>query len=502
MLKFKSAMIALAILFFATTAQAQNFTEAGADEIKTEIQSWLDQQIALATPHKTTGAVVTGDHIETTGALTVTPEEGYYAAKLPFITLRLADGERFDIGQIALNIIPDEDNNLWRVTMALPKTMSLFDAAEEPQLKLTLGQQHFGGLWDPSRHIYIRYDGDYHDLKIERQDPSQVSSIGRVQMMQNLQPAAEMVDLYSGPMNASFSDINLALPSIGRLKIESLSTENLYHQVPLFDSNNFQKQLLEAQTTPAAELSKIFTSFSGLLDLLPASIASNLGIRNLEFTGTDDFAGQHFTMSGFSFMLDADHLKSDAARVSLSYSIDDFEVTGFEESQRDYLPSSGQVSLDISNLALQSIIPQFDNSGDTPSEGDPELSDMNIPQLLAEHGVTISLDGTRLHSEKMDTNIYGTLRGTPDAANLFTGNIRIGVRGLDQATLDLQRMIKADPDNKDFLQQLFLASTVAQGLGQPGPDGMIRFYDFEFLEDGQVTLNGLNFTDLINSQAH
>lgn len=515
----KSVMIAFAILFLSTTAHAQEFTADGAAKIKAELQGWLDRKIDLM--NLDTTATAEEDQaptkmITTSGDLTVTPEDSYYAAKLPFITFNFKEGGRFELGQIAMNIIPAEDD-LWRTTLALPKTMDFIGVDGDTTSTISLGQQRFSGVWHTAQEIFVRYEADYHDINIDGNDKYGMTTIDRIHMLQDFRPVEGAENLYSGPSNLEISDIDFATSGENKIKahIESLTSDNEYSEYHLFDSRAYDEKLLQlSQNEEDDPAFVVWSSMIDFFDFIPKAFTGDLIAKDIHLS-REGIEGDRkkITLDRFVFDSYGQDMKSDNAETGLLYAIENLQTEGFSELLASYLPTKAKVDVKITQLALDSVAKFIEESLQSYAQETPDMTEEEkrdqletklraIPALLADNGITIDLNSSRVESAKVQTEISGGFSGNADAKYLLVGDLTLKINGMEQASLDIHRAIQGKMGNPALLQNMFLGMTVVQGLGQPAEDGEGLIYKFELLENGEILVNTLNFKDMLNTKLH
>ena len=69
------------------------------------------------------------------------------------------------------------------------------------------------------------------------------------------------------------------------------------------------------------------------------------------------------------------------------------------------------------------------------------------------------------------------------------------VDGLANAMADIQRQIQLNRGDLQQNQMAFQFLTVFQAMGKP--DGTARVYEIEFVPTGEILLNGVNFSSML-----
>ncbi|MCB1529974.1 MAG: hypothetical protein H6853_08865 [Rhodospirillales bacterium] len=167
MLRTLLFLTAFCILASGNARAAVPIDEAGAENIRTIVQTLLDRQKAVRE--------LSGGALETKGVLTVEMARTYYAITLPHITLVDPAGRRAEIGMIALNATPAGQEGKWRLSIALPTPMTWFDTEGNLSMRVHLGAQQLSGVWDEALETFSTLHAAYGNIKISSRDKTAVT---------------------------------------------------------------------------------------------------------------------------------------------------------------------------------------------------------------------------------------------------------------------------------------------------------------------------------------
>jgi hypothetical protein len=505
------------ILGTASTGQAQEFTQAGADEVKAELQDWLERQLAIATIYIDDENAL---GLKTSGEVTVTPENGYYAAKLPFVSYDLGKTGRFDIGQIAANIIPAPDNK-WRITVSYPKTMDFYDPDGSALFTVNIGKQRFGGVWDVEKNVYIRYEGAYEDITV-RDTLKRFGGlkIGDIRLMQDFQPTVKNPELYSGPMNFEVSDISLDMSRIDsekeeylRMNIGKMYSKNDYQDMELIDMKSFEKDMQKFIENPEENMSSYFSGLGGVFGAMPNSGTSVLQTQDVSFQFKGKGQDIDVKMDKFVTDVSMDGLKTDVGAFGFAYEFQGLTVSGVPEMYKKYLPEHIVLDVNFDNIPMKklgeliqaSMTQAFDSeSGKTPEQRQQMLmiTMMSLPQLLTEQGTVMTIEKTKYASSTLQTHLSGHVRADAAAVKMAVGEFVLKMVGLDTTIQAIQTTMNENPEMAQKLQGALMGLTMAQSMGQLEQDGKTRTYKFELTADGKMMLNGTDMQGLMGARAH
>ena len=501
--------ILLSLTFAAHSAYAQSFTQDGADTIKTELQNWLNRQIDLMSLGQAGAPLISSD-----GALTVTPENGYYAAKFPFISYDVEGLGRFEIGQIAANIIPGADNT-WRITVSFPKTMDIFDKNGSPIAQISLGKQKFGGLWDVTRNTYIKYQGAYENITVKDiGEEFGTFRIGNVNILQNFNPIAPGSDRYNGPFNFSINDTEIQLkgPYKTQISVNRIVSENHYEDIKLIDSKTFETELNAFTKNPENGFDNYFKAMIGLFDAMPNKSTGHVTFEGITIKGQDVLGDTGFNAQSITLTANSDQFKSDQAEFDMEYALNGLSIHGLPETYAPFVPSDAKFDIKMSNLPLQSLLnlmetsltQAFDNENtQTPEQRRQmlQLTFLSLPKLLSDHGTQLSINDTRIIMPALQTALQGKIQADANAAKQAIGQFTLSITDLAN-TISILQQAASQPSALPQIQQALFGLRLAQGFGQLEADGQTYKYDFELNAEGQMLLNGQPLGGILGSQGH
>lgn len=205
--------LAFLALFFAVPAHAGTAsTDARAQVLKGQLEGFLETQKKIATRH--------GCKLETGGDITVEKAGSYYALTLPHITYTDAVGIRSEIGMIAVNAIPEGNDN-WKVSIAMPTPINSFNKQGTAQFKTDIGTQNANGVWNERLGHFTSLNATYGNLRFHDVMDNDTLTIANAVFTSAL--TEKDTDVFTGTAKATFDNIsfqdtearfNAALPRI------------------------------------------------------------------------------------------------------------------------------------------------------------------------------------------------------------------------------------------------------------------------------------------------
>ncbi len=512
--------LGLAVVLTCSTsalAQAQQFTQDGAMEVKAELSEWIDRQInllSMAGDQSTAG-------LKKNGEVTVTPEASYYAAKLPKLTYDLGESGRFEIGQIAANIIPDASGQTWRITVSYPKEMTYFDGTGNALAVVTIGAQRFGGVWDVDKNTYIKYEGAYENIEI-RDTLKNIggAKINNVKFVQNLEPSPGKPGLYSGPMNFEINGVTVKMDdpkNQGMLSMafDRIIANNDYEDMEIMDTKSMEEKLQAFTKDPEGNMDSYMDSMTEMMAALPNNSDSTAFVEGFDFAFKNPKRNQDmkFSIDRLGLESDMQNIKTNNAGLGFAYIFEGLDVEGIPAESRDFVPSNMTFDIRFDNLPAiklaeltEATMKQSLDQGSTKTPQQRKQMMMivmqSLPQLLTEHGTKITMNKTKVDMPIMNTQIRANFSADSSAALKTVGTLMMSITGLDQAIAAMQGMGQSNPNMQGMAQQAMMGLSMFQMMGQMEADGKTRTYNFEVTPDGKTLLNGTDLKQMMGGRQH
>ncbi|GEM_PF-4600478 len=507
--------------FIASSAFAQTFTPEGAENIKAEIDKWLELQVKLMemSSYDEETEIRTFNPVTLEGDTTVSAADGYYEAKLPFITFAMSDERRIEIGQIAINIVPEDDNPaLWNMTMAMPKNMPVINQVGQSVGAINIGGQRFKGRLDTDRDIFLQYEMAYQDIQGEETDNGIKSmlKIKSLNAQQDLRSMVDNPDLYNGPITFEATGIEGSQGGKDGIKVSiaKIDGATVYAQIPLFNAEEFQNKILQYNdnTSEMAEHDLIKTIFETFA-FLPDNAKSHFSMHDVYVISDDEDGETGMSAELVNFGSFGSGLKSDDANIGMGYEISGLAFTNMAAEYAPYLPYLSQLNAEVTNLPLVSALDlikigttgALDTSQDLTDEQRTKMMESTfsmIAPLFAKHATTITIKDTRTVAPEFALTLAGDVKASGASPRGFVGEIVMQVKGFDKAVSALRETMQKNEESRLFLQQVVMGLTMAQSIGQLDDTQTTRIYRFEFKETGDIFVNGTNFGGFMGSMAH
>lgn len=191
------ALFAFLAFFSVAPAQAQD-NDARAQILKGQLEGFLEHQKSVALKN--------GCKLATKGDITVEKASGYYALTLPHITYTDSEGVRSEIGMVAVNAVPEANNN-WKISLALPTPINSYGSGGGEQFRTDIGTQNATGIWNEKLGHFTSVDANYGNIRLNSLIDQSTVTIGALAVnskMNENDPGA-----YTGKLVATADNISV-----------------------------------------------------------------------------------------------------------------------------------------------------------------------------------------------------------------------------------------------------------------------------------------------------
>ncbi len=495
----------IAFALFSQPAHAA-LDEKGAQELKIMFTDWLKK-------HED-GMAARGGKLIKDGEVTVEISDNYYAVTLPHLTAQGPDGSRVDIGMVAINAMPGDTPETWKMTAAIPTPVIFYDAQGNAETTVSIGQQNFAGIWNKKFKGFIKLQAQYKNMTVKMADNSFTATLPDSRAVYDLKD--DGTGLWSGPMKLTASDLAVNLADSGTATFARInSVVNLIAYNPESAAAYGERMAALTESYNAGEESGSASHISGVYNM----IADLMGSVWDGFTMNLDVDGVHMTrppipgspagdlslsQCGLSFGMTG--FRTGSVMMQFGFNYKDFAMTPPSPDFDETMPTSAKLDLRLNNLPFKALA----DLGRTSIEDVAKMPDagtmigmkalMSLPMILTQAQTNMSVEKETYFSNKdYSIRVSGTVKPDLAAQKSAVGTATIEITGLEKLLANINQRLKdpnTDPAKMADLQETQSMLTVLQMAGQQQGDGM-RVYNIELNQQGQVLINGTDMTVLM-----
>lgn len=497
-------------MFLSVPADAATTDKKTAKELEVLFSQILEQQQRTAT--------MNGITMDWQGQLLVEPLDYYYAVTFPSLTMTNPDQSYINIGKIALNVMPTEIPDSWKITGALPSPVISYKPDGTIGLRIDVGQQNFAGIWHEKLQNFIRFNARYENVKIST--PSENVSVTISVVSSVLDMNENTAGQWSGPARFTIENIQADGP-MATVRIKKMSMDMDIMEYDLEEAISFRENISAlAESYGSGDVPSLSGShILGMYDLFLGSIGTiwdgftmTFNVEGLETTksATVNTEEEKFNLgkAGFGFGLTGFH--SDSVTLNFSSEYSGLSLPSSLQDFNEATPTDLNIDISINALPFRALLDLGRDSLKMVFEA-PALANMagiqavmRAPQILTEAGTNLVLKDVFLGGDNYHILMNGMITANLNAVMGAEGKVRMEVLGLDKLLSLLNEQLQ-NPDNnsisRENAKKTRAALTILSLIGQQDKNDKgqdIRIYNFELTEQGESLINGTDITTLFD----
>jgi type II secretory pathway pseudopilin PulG len=503
------AIIFVMIAMVFTTAPSQ--AQSPQQELETMFQGTMEALSRHATEMDMS--------LITEGDLLVEDSGKYFAVTLPHLKVRAESGHYADIGIVAINVMPGQDADQWKMTLAIPSPILIYNERDTPYISVNINQQNFAGVWSNKIRYFTMINANYRDITVTNLSKSGGLTIPALSMIVDMkeQPNGR----WSGPADLRISGLDLSDGADMTLRIEDILMTSSMGDYSFEDALVYIEQIealnesITADGTVSTSPENILAFYNLFIDYFGKTFDSadfDIQVKNMVAQRVDKQGNpETFKLGDLSYGVSLSGLLKNELNLGFSFGFADFAM---EPNPTDLGPVSeitpDKFVFDISfNKLPFKELADLGRSSIQDISTNPAMGNMvglnaamMLPQLLTQSGANITLDEVLLANEMYKLAQSGVFTTDLAAQFGFVGNVRTSFHGLDKVIAFLNENAAnpaLSPEQRKRVSDAIMALSMLQMMGQSETDsnGPYRLYDFVLQKDGQMLMNGTDVRSMI-----
>jgi len=505
-----NSFMTLAFLFSVSQAQANTVSLNGAKDIESDIEAIIQQL--------DDGTAASGMKLMQDGELKVVPRaDSYYAVTFPHLSIVMPSEEKLDIGVISMNVMPTESDKMWKITMAMPTPMAVYDDDEALAFTIDIGEQKFAGVWHTEAQYFIQEQTEYKNIVAKDAQDNFVFTIPVLTSQTDLDETSP--GLLSGGTYMNMKNINLdvgakSMLSIDGIVLEADISDYDYKKMHQYreDVSGMMKDLQTAQDGEmdddigSKQVNQLMTS---IMDNLMSAWkgfdarATITGIR-----GSDPTGMMPVSLDGLTFSYGSTDFNTDDASIYYGFSHSGLNVQVPDPTTQAMIPTTSNFKLRFDSVPLQKLMQEAktvtEKAAAQPNAAQMHTNEIKnkIPQMLADAGTQLEISNSFVEGKDYAVHYSGNVRADASAAKKAVGDALITFHGMDKIIQQIQAsQAEGGSMMPPMLQQGLAMLGFVQMVGQQGNDENgrpARVYEFELKPDGTVMLNGTDLQTMMS----
>lgn len=514
-LKHHIAIIFVLIVLAGLTPVAQAappVDEKGAVQVKALFEKILQQQKSDMQDD--------GGQLILDGDMLVEPASGYYAVTLPPVSAIFEDGGRLDVGIVALNVMPTDDPDQWKMTLALPSPITFHAAGTKETIALTAGEQYFAGVWHEKFENFTKLKAQYKNVAIRSGDRTLDITIPQLEAVYDLveSPSHE----WSGPMRVTVRGLKGTVPGGMQADIgsaEAVVTLYDYSTVTAASYRDNMRALKESykagdSSASGQHITGIYNMVADVIGKVWNGFGMDVALTDLRLSqpASKQHPPKSVTLRKGAFFVGMNDFRSGSVTLRLKGGYDGLSISpvpadfGTTPTMFDFDASIRKLPYaDIATLGRGAV----ENTVHAPQMARLVALQtlLNIPGLMTKAGTTLDIAKLTGGNAEYQVDANGSLQADLAALMGGTGKGHMKVSGLEKIIAATEKELKRPgltAEEKAGIETTLARLAALQVAGQQGKDEKgvpARLYDFELTKEGKILVNGTDMSLLMPQAA-
>lgn len=462
-------IFAIALFACVPAFAAAKIDQAGADALKPRI---ADSLASVAASFSQSGITM-----QQTGSLLVEPAGDYYAVTTPNITLALPNGVTRTVGMVAINAIPTDNADVFKVAVALPTPM--IDTRDGKTVgALEIGTQSMNGIWNLAALAFLQLDADYKNIRQNDQTRNTLTTVPELTIDTKLTPNGT---LYSGPLEMVFTGMSRTEPKLS-WSAATVRARIMLHDVDLKIANDAKKAVAGGNAANInAAMIAYFTKAIDRADIF-------LDEQDVKYktTNTDGTVAER-TFKTLTARASLTKIKSGFADGKMNVTVEGIATS--DPKQVQFTPTRANFNGTIERFPVAGFFAATDRAAMETAFNNAKT------RVVFENSV---MEAPAYHMS-MNADVTASAK-----SKLGVGKYHMEVRGIDQliAHLNSPQGAQSLGLGGGAVTNLVPLLAVVQLTGHSTKDAQgrdIRTYDLVLKEDGRIILNGNDMTAITST---
>ncbi|HNQ91992.1 MAG TPA: hypothetical protein PKI93_03565 [Alphaproteobacteria bacterium] len=477
----------------------------GAEQLKSAIQGYIDEQKQIAS--------VGGSTLTTEGDLIITPKDKYYEIVTPHIKALYPNNMTYDLGKIAINVMPTDSPEEWKFSYTLPSPISLTGPDSKDVMKVTLGNQKTGGVWNTKLGYTSKLKAAYQNIEfLASAEPDQQPTKGTIKAVSldqnfSIDPTTQK---WSGPIHGMAQNIVIGtetetFATIGEADVDYMisgldaaAMQSLRNQFKQMGGSG--ENMANIQNNPQ-QILKIFDVMGSMFESQMGEASAKFSIKGLAVNTSAKASNGHpvnFSLAtgywGMSFN------QSTPPKSGMGFSIG---MNGLKTNDAEFvkfIPEQFDLDIKVHDFPMAEII-KIGKDQATAQLGQSQTTDQaavaptppNFPAILAQAGSRVT-HALKISAPAYKVNGSGEAKASTTSPMGVVADQNLEIEGLDAVIAELNQHAAADPNMKQAAGPL----AMLQMMGQQDKDNpALRTYHLVVDEQGKVTMNGADMSSMM-----
>lgn len=507
LLKFSFCKVALVLMavhclwFFCLSGTGRAETELKTQDLKESLSGILENRKKMV--------ALTGIRMITDGDIIIEPSQEYHAITFPHVAFVYPNGSRLDIGMIAANAVPTENEDSWKITLAIPRPIVKKTAAGITEYELDIGSQRLAGILHVPSGNFIKMDGTLGNVRLTNFQDNIIITVKETDILLDFD-RDEKSELWNGTAHYKFEDIRYSGNGDITNTIGSAYLRSELRDLSFKSIQESREEILNATSRSSGNFGAVEASALpgfGILGLTTQSPFFAMDFGSVEFAlnnvdlrlqdslqNTEAAQNNKISLNRISASLQARNLKTDKAAAKLSGNLNALNIKNEQSSASKFLPENAEWNIIVTDYPAQKVLNNIYKRLTGANQNDEQKGrDNPFLEMLAEAGSKLLVQNASLDNDFYGIRFNGKAQANLSAAYGGTAQAVLTISNLDsmvkQITRDMQSTQTEEDKNTNASSTRLLAFlTVLQIVGKKDGENDRR-YEISVNEEGNVILN-------------
>lgn len=491
-------IILYGVMSIPEVAQAgSSINASGANDLKKQIEDSLQWRNDMA---KTLGQGLTME-----GDVEVNPKSSFYEVKLPRISFTFGPSGKLDIGTITATATPDPSGG-WLTNITLPSIITFYDKTNAPVSDITIGSQHFSGIWMPAKKIYSKFDSLYQDIQVRSIAP-EIFTVSVDSLKANMDLKDNGDGTWNGTNDYEIANIKVDVSTKNalHLNIEKIIASNTYKNLNLSKTLKIEKEIrniFKSGKPLTEEDNKVLIDIAlsksqGLFDDMSSASEIN-GFSFYEENNDPTQPRREIAFDKLAFQGASNGLGKEKATFNIKIRLNELKTSLVPAGFEGLAPEAFNFDITIADIPFKKIMETLINV--STKETNTNVMSL-LPKMLQDSRSSIAIQNTFVKSADLNVDIVGKVDANASTPIGAVGTMTMSLKGLDNTVKKLQALSVKPGSNPQIIGYTgALAFFQMMGQSDKTDNGTaIRNYVFVLAPDGKLLLNNVDFNAIIAS---
>lgn len=450
------------------------------DAKKQELRSVIESMQSADTMHS-----ITYD-----GQPTIEDAGSYFAITMPHAHADIFDLD-INLGMFAINAAPHEKAGQWKMSLATPTPIFVRHKKKNDTIQIDIGGQSAAGLWSSETNSFLKYKGEYRDIRIANAENTSLGQTPLIQINNNNDMNAQ--GEVTGKSAFTMKDFSIEVMDKNTNKKRNMLIGNAaanfeLRGVNLKKINQLRKQMPTIEAGLKMNPSDVFLLVANLFEALGDGTTSIYSAENISFSEGDTNNLINKVLVG----IETRGFREDKASLRLFSNLDAKNL----KVKKALDPQFANIDMTLGNMPLNQLYKMFGSvvKSEKAKANSGLLTLMiKVPMLLAQNESFMKFTDTKIGNELYEMHIDGYVKADINALKTAIADVNISIHGYETLRAEAKRLATTNPEqSQNILNRLemFERYMPYAKTSQDTQGRSVNMFNIKLDDQGIITVNG------------